>query len=44
MKFGLFLALFLPLAALAEDFRGAWIASVFNINFTTSEGLSSAAQ
>ena len=44
MKFGLFLALLLPLAALADDFRGAWIASVFNINFPASEGLSADAQ
>ena len=40
----LFALLVLPLAALANDFRGAWIASVHNINFPTSQGLSADAQ
>lgn len=41
----LFLALFLvPLTVLAGDFRGAWIASVYNINFPSSTGQSVASQ
>src|ERR1700704_1646548 len=36
--------LLLPLCAAAEDFRGAWIASVHNINFPSSQGLSADAQ
>ena len=41
----LFLALFLlPLAVLAGDFRGAWIASVYNINFPSGTGQSVASQ
>ena len=34
-----FVLFFLPIAATAEDFGGAWIASVHNINFPSSEGL-----
>src|SRR4029434_5455981 len=30
----------LPLSLTADDFRGAWIASVHNINFPSSQGLS----
>ena len=30
----------LPLVCVADDFRGAWIASVHNINFPSSQGLS----
>ena len=30
----------LPLSVIADDFRGAWIASVHNINFPSSQGLS----
>ena len=30
----------LPLSVTADDFRGAWIASVHNINFPSSQGLS----
>ena len=46
MKLSLFfsIALLLPLTATADDFRGAWIASVHNINFPSSEGLSADAQ
>ena len=45
MKPGLLLVVFLlPLTAIADDFRGAWIASVFNINFPSSPGLSADAQ
>ncbi len=36
--------LFLPMAAFASDFRGAWIASVYNINFPSRPGLSAEAQ
>ena len=32
--------LLLPLSVAADDFRGAWIASVHNINFPSSQGLS----
>lgn len=42
MRF-LFALLLLPLTAFA-DFRGAWIASVHNINFPSSPGLSADAQ
>ena len=36
--------LLLPFTVTADDFRGAWIASVHNINFPSSEGLSADAQ
>jgi hypothetical protein len=35
---------FCLMAATADDFRGAWIASVHNINFPSSEGLSADVQ
>ena len=40
----LFVAFLLPLTVTADDFRGAWIASVHNINFPSSGGLSAEAQ
>lgn len=43
MRFLLFLSLLLPLIARA-DFRGAWVASVHNINFPSSQKLSADAQ
>lgn len=44
MKKILLLCLLFPLAVVAEDFRGAWIASVFNINFPSDKGQSSESQ
>lgn len=44
MKKKLLLLLLLPLTAMAADFRGAWVASVHNINFPGATGLSSDAQ
>jgi uncharacterized lipoprotein YddW (UPF0748 family) len=39
-----FILLLSPAIALAGDFRGAWVASVHNINFPSKEGLSADAQ
>ncbi len=44
MKKLVLLFLLLPLVAFAGDFRGAWVASVFNINLPSKPGLSSDAQ
>jgi len=44
MKKILLLCLLFPLAVVAEDFRGAWVASVFNINFPSDKGQSSESQ
>jgi len=44
MKKLVLLCLLLPLFAFAEDFRGAWVASVFNINMPSKPGLAPEAQ
>lgn len=40
MKKLLLLCLLFPLAVIADDFRGAWVASVHNINFPSEKGQS----
>lgn len=44
MKKLFLLALLMPVMAFGEDFRGAWVASVFNINFPSEPGLSAETQ
>jgi uncharacterized lipoprotein YddW (UPF0748 family) len=44
MKKLLLFVLLFPLAVMAGDFRGAWVASVYNINFPSEPGLSSDTQ